>query len=200
MPAMLPETMVADARDAAFRATALPMLPAIVRLARALVRQDADADDLVQETFLRAYRYWHTFQEGTDCLRWLSAICRNAARDHFRRHADEAEVVEADSDLWSAARPHAVARDAGLNDMYDRLDLGPAIRRAIGALPSPFREVVQLSDVEGLSYDEVAINLNIPVGTVRSRLYRARRQLQLALTKYAVDAGFGRSPHRSAPE
>lgn len=190
MPAMLPEaTMLTDARDAAFRVHALPHLAPISRLARALVRQDADADDLVQETFLRAYRYWHTFREGTDCLRWLSSICRNVARDQYRRRADETASVD-DGDPWSAARPHVGARDAGLGDMYDRLDLGPAIRRAIDGLPPTFREVVVLCDVEGLSYEETALNLNIPVGTVRSRLYRARRRLQEELTTYAVDAGF----------
>jgi RNA polymerase sigma-70 factor (ECF subfamily) len=191
MPAMLSETTTSpDVRDAEFRDTALPLLPAVARLARALVRQQADADDVVQETFLRAYRYWHTFRPGTDCLRWLSTICRNVARDHHRRGADAEDSLDEDRDAWSPARPHAAARDAGFEHMYENLDLGPAITEAIALLPPAFREVVVLSDVEGLSYDEVALNLDIPVGTVRSRLYRARRLLQESLLEYARDAGF----------
>jgi RNA polymerase sigma-70 factor (ECF subfamily) len=200
MPAMLPETLEpASARDASFRAQALPHLAAITRLARALVTQESDADDLVQETFLRAYRYWQSFQDGSDCLRWLSAICRNVARDHHRRGADNIVPLELVADPWIDARPHASARDAGLAEMYDQLDLGPAIRRAIDALPQSFREVVTLCDVEGLSYEETALNLNVPVGTVRSRLYRARRRLQESLTKFAVDAGFAAVGKRSSP-
>src|SRR6185295_12608834 len=124
MQAMLPETdTVVETRDAAFRAQALPHLPAIARLARALVPEQSDADDLVQETFLRAYRYWHTYRDGTDCLRWLSAICRNVARDHYRRQADEGPSIDVEADGWAPARPHAAARDAGLEHMYDRLDV-----------------------------------------------------------------------------
>ena len=200
MTAMLPTTESVDQASAEFHATALPLLPGIARLARALVRDEFDADDLLQETFLRAHRYWASFRPGTDCLRWLAAICRNAARDHFRRQSDDAVEAVEDVDGWAAARPLAAARDAGVEDMYDRLDLGPAIMRAIDALPAAFREVVVLSDVEGLSYDDIALNLDIPIGTVRSRLYRARRVLQERLLTFAVDAGYGRTPARRIPE
>jgi RNA polymerase sigma-70 factor (ECF subfamily) len=76
--------------------------------------------------------------------------------------------------------------------MYSRLDLGPAIKKAIAMLEMPFRDVVVMSDVEGFSYEEIAESLGIPIGTVRSRLYRARRQLQEALMVYALDAGYGK--------
>ena len=196
MPATQPDAIPTADASAEFRDVALPHLAAVARLARALVRDPADADDLVQETFLKAFRYWPSFRPGSDCLRWLSAICRNLARDQYRRAVEERVETVEDVDDWSAARPHAAARDAGLEQLYERIDLGPAIRTAIDALPSVFREVVILSDVEGLSYQDIALNLDVPVGTVRSRLYRARRMLQERLHDYAVDAGFGASAGR----
>lgn len=178
-------------RDAEFARVALPLLPTMTRIARALARDDADGDDVVQETYLRAYRYWHTFEQGTDCRRWLTSICRNVLSDMRRRQAQESAVDDADLETLAAARLHNSARSAGLGDMYSRLDLGPAIARAIGRLDPIFRDIVVLSDVEGLSYQEIAAALMIPIGTVRSRLYRARRQLQESLMAYAIDAGFG---------
>jgi RNA polymerase sigma-70 factor (ECF subfamily) len=182
----------------AFAAVALPWLPSVARVARALTHDESDADDLVQETFLRAYRHWHTFNTGSDCRRWLAAICRNThyEQEHRARRVTAADDEELES--LAAARHHVGARAAGLEDMYARLDLGPAIASAIGALDPVFRHVVVLSDVEGFSYEEIADMLQVPIGTVRSRLFRARRQLQEALMHYAIDAGFGTSaPARS---
>lgn len=184
--------------DTAFTATALPLLPAVHRLARLLVEHDADAEDVVQETFLRAYRYWHTFQPGTDCRRWLATICRRVAHDLHRRARQVDVVDDAELESLAAARLHAAAVAAGLGDMYARVDLGPAIGRAMATLDPVFREVVVLSDVEGFSYEEIAETLDIPVGTVRSRLYRGRRHLQEALMAYALDAGYG--PARTGSE
>jgi RNA polymerase sigma-70 factor (ECF subfamily) len=181
---------IAD-RTAEFNATAMPHLPAIARVARALARTEADADDLVQETFLRALRHWHTFVPGTDCRRWLATICRNV---HYASHAKqqrEAAVDDADLEALAAVQVHRDARAIGLEFIFERPDLGPAIVAAIAALDQPFRVVETLVDVEGFSYEEVATILAIPVGTVRSRLFRARRQLQQALVQHAKDAGFG---------
>ena len=82
----------ASGREVEFAALALPLLPAISRIARALARDESDADDLVQETYLRAYRYWHTFDKATDCRVWLSTICRNALHDMRRRARHEDAV------------------------------------------------------------------------------------------------------------
>lgn len=177
------------ARDAEFASVALPHLPQVARVARALTRDPADADDVVQETFLRAYRYWHTFQPGTDCVRWLCAICRNVLHDTRRRESLESPVDDMELESLAAARLHNTARAAGLGDMYATLDLGPAILDAIARLEPVFRDVVVLSDIEELSYEEIARQLKIPIGTVRSRLYRARRHLQEELMVYALDAG-----------
>jgi RNA polymerase sigma-70 factor (ECF subfamily) len=181
-------------RDTDFTATALPLLGAVARVARAIANDASDAEDLVQETYLRAYRSWHTFVPGTDCLRWLATICRNLRIDQGRRASHETVVDDIELESLASARLHKAAMEAGVGDMYTRIDLGPAIVRAIGRLDRPFREVVVLADVDGLSYEEIAAQLDIPVGTVRSRLYRARRQLQEMLLAYAVDAGFANVP------
>ena len=178
-----------EERDVEFAAIALPLLPSIARVATALTRDAADADDLVQDTFLQAYRNWHAFTVGTDCRRWLITICRN---EFFRRRHRERRVTavhDDDLELLGAARAHIEARNAGAEEMFARLDLGPAISVAIADLDPVFRDVVVLSDVEGFAYDEIAVALGIPVGTVRSRLYRGRRRLQNALLSYAIDAG-----------
>lgn len=176
-------------KDAAFARDAIMCLPDLTRFARALARNSADAEDLVQETYLRAYRFWGSFVPGSNCKRWLFTICRNV----FLRRAVRDRVVEsvgddAEVETVAAVRLHNAARDAGVDDMFSRLDLGPAIDRAIDGLPGVFRTVVQLVDVEGMTYQEVADGLDVPVGTVRSRLYRGRRLLQQELIDYARDA------------
>ena len=190
--------MNARDRDADFAAVALPLLGAVARVARAITHNASDAEDLVQETFLRAYRHWDTFVPGSDCLRWLATICRNQRIDQGRRGRLETVVDDVELESLASARIHRAAMEAGGGDMYTRMDLGAAIGRAIAQLDPPFRDVVKLSDVEGLRYEEISVCLNIPIGTVRSRLHRARRQLQEMLLAYAVDAGFTSAPAHSA--
>lgn len=185
-----------SARDREFEAHALPLLPVIARLAFVLTRDESDADDLVQETFLRAYRYWGSFQPGTDCRKWLGTICRNLFCDARRRERDELPLDDPAVESAAAADVHEAARAVGLGDMYTALDLAPAIERAIAMLDPAFRDAVVLSDVEGYSYEEIAETLAIPVGTVRSRLYRGRRRLQELLMAHARDMGLGGSSTR----
>src|SRR5436190_2094118 len=115
------------ARDREFAEIALPLLPTIKRVAAALTANDADADDLVQETFLRAYRHWHTFAPGSDAKRWLSTIARNAFYELRRKEGRSTAVEDQELESLASARTHNVARAAGLDDMYSRLDLAPAI-------------------------------------------------------------------------
>ncbi|CAN5166640.1 sigma-70 family RNA polymerase sigma factor [soil metagenome] len=178
-------------RDAEFARIALPQLPAVARVARALTRDAADADDLVQDTYLKAFRHWNTFDQDGDCRRWLSAICRNTFFAQRQRQSWLTAVGD-DHELetFAAVSLHTLAREKGVEDMFARLDLGPAIRSAIAALDPGYREVVQRVDVEELRYEEAADLLGIPIGTVRSRLYRARRLLQSALVNYAKDANY----------
>ena len=186
-------------RDAEFTRIALPLLPSLARVAHALTRDAADADDLVQETFLRAFRHWDTFDKSSDCKRWLSAICRNT---YFAQQARQRWVTAVGDDheleTFAAVSLHKLAREQGVEDMFARLDMAPAIQKAIEALEPLYRDVVRLVDVQELRYEEAADALGVPVGTVRSRLYRARRQLQQVLVQYAVDAGFA-APSQSSP-
>jgi RNA polymerase sigma-70 factor (ECF subfamily) len=185
-----PVTQPAE-RDTEFARVALPLLPVVARVAQALTHDAADADDLVQETYLKAYRHWNTFQTGSDARRWLSAIARNT---FYAQRTRERRVTAVGDDLdletFAAVDLHRLARDRGVEDMFSRLDLGPAINAAIDALEPQYRDVVRLVDVEDLRYEDAADVLGIPIGTVRSRLYRARRQLQEVLVQHAIDAGF----------
>lgn len=180
-------------RDREFAAATLPLMPNVKRYALSLTRNESDADDIVQETYLRAHRYWHSFEAGSDCRKWLLTICRNVFTTILHRELRSVVVDDDELESLAAARAHNAARAAGVDDMYSRLDLGPAIQSAIERLDPVFRDVVVLSDVEGFSYEEIAETLGIPVGTVRSRLFRARRHLQESLMAYALDAGFGRA-------
>lgn len=186
--------------DERFRDEALPHLPAVTRYALSLTRDEADADDLVQETFLRAFRAWDQFVPGSECRAWLFTICRNT----FTRGAQRSQRVEAhaDADLESlaAAAVHSAAQGNGLEDAFTRDEVISAVRRAVDELPEPFRDAVVLVDLEEASYEEAARVLAIPKGTVRSRLFRGRRLLQERLIEHARDAGIVDSRRNSAPK
>jgi RNA polymerase sigma-70 factor (ECF subfamily) len=165
----------------------------VYRFARSMTHDEADADDLVQETYLRAYRAWHTFEKGSDCRRWLFTICRNVFLRTREREARQVDTGGDDAVLETLAAVREVSSLAGGNAdaIFSRLDLVPAIRNALDDLPEVFRSAVVLVDVEGQSYDEAAVVLGVPIGTVRSRLFRGRRILQRSLLQFAKDAGIG---------
>ena len=183
--------MPTSERDAAFDALVLAAMPHVVRFARSLAHDDALADDLVQETYLRAYRSWETFKPGADARRWLFTICRNVFLRQRERDARVVDTSGEDAELESlaAAVEHGAATRDGGQDLLDRMDVAPAIRAALEALPEVYRTAAILVDVEGESYESAAEMLGVPVGTVRSRLFRARRLLQQSLFRHAVDAG-----------
>jgi RNA polymerase sigma-70 factor, ECF subfamily len=175
-----------------FESLTLPHLQSVARFALSLTRNHANADDLVQETYLRALRGWKTFRPGSDPRRWLFAICRNT---FLRYRRDKDELVESDDgdlDAMPAVLGHVRAVHEGLGEVFDLIDVQPAIVKAIDELPEPHHTILVLVDLEGCSYEEAASILDVPVGTVRSRLYRARRMIQEALLAYAHDAGIGR--------
>lgn len=175
-----------------FEDTALPHIESVGRFALSLTRNEADADDLVQETFLRAFRGWHTFTPGTDCRRWLFTICRNTFIRLNSRKPVYVTSDDGDLDAMPAAIVHMKATREGLADAFDRIDVRPAIDAAVQALPEPHHSILVLVDLEGWSYEEAAAALGTPVGTVRSRLYRARRHVQEALLAHARDMGIGK--------
>ena len=179
-------------RDRQFRQEALRWIPEVTRFALSLTRDEPDADDLVQETFVRAYEGWATYTPGTECRGWLFTICRNAFFKGRRREARHVSCDDPELEALAAVAVHASAQQGGYGDLFSRLDLGEAIDKAIADLPEGFRDVVTLVDVHDLPYDSVAETLGIPIGTVRSRLFRARRLLQVALISYAQDAGLVR--------
>ena len=164
-----------------FRAAALPHLDAVYTLARYLMREPADVDDAVQECYLRALRHFDTFR-GSTIKPWLLAILRNVCRAEFARRANvapgdlERDVEEGGceaSPLWSEP---AVSPEAAL---LRRLDAA-VIRGLVAALPVSFREVIVLREINDLSYREIAEIVGAPVGTVMSRLARARAMLRTA--------------------
>ena len=176
-------------RDARFERDALPWLDDVYRFALSLTRDAADADDVVQDTFLRAYRSWHTFQPGTDCRRWLFTICRNAFLRSRERERHQVELEDGDVEAVAAVMVHVEAVRDGVDGALARIDLAPALAAAVARLHEPFRSAVVLVDVEDQSYESASEILGVPIGTVRSRLFRGRRLLQEMLLQFAADAG-----------
>jgi RNA polymerase sigma-70 factor (ECF subfamily) len=172
-----------------FERDALPWLNDVARFALSLTRDETEADDLVQMTYLNAFRGWHTFKPGTDVRKWLFTICRNAFLKSLRKQDRLVFSEEGDLDAMPSVMGHIYAERQEMGDLLSRIDVGPAIDRAIRELPEPHRSILTLVDVEGLHYQEAAEVLEVPVGTVRSRLFRARRAVQESLIRHAEDMG-----------
>ena len=181
-------------RDVAFEHEALPWIDDVYRFALSLTHDESDADDVVQDTFLRAYRSWHTYMPGSDCRRWLFTICRNVFLRSRERARPTVELDAPDVDAAAAHSLYAAAARDGAEDIHTRLDLAPAITDALAAVPEPFRATLIIVDVEDQSYESAAEILGVPIGTVRSRLFRGRRLMQERLLTYATDAGFAARP------
>jgi RNA polymerase sigma-70 factor (ECF subfamily) len=181
-----PSESVAHAQ---FSALALTAMDDVYRFARSLTRDEADAEDVVQETYLRAFRSWKTFQVGTDVRRWLFTIARNVFLRSRERGQREVTLDDDGAEAVDAAVAHDTWVRKGLDPLLDRADLGPAIREALDRIPETYRSAVVLVDVEDQSYEDAAEVLGVPVGTVRSRLFRGRKLLQQELMSYAEDAG-----------
>jgi RNA polymerase sigma-70 factor (ECF subfamily) len=181
-----------------FRAELLRWLPNVSRFARLLTRHDDDADDLTQETILRACANWETFRAGSDCRRWLFAICRNSFLRDQERSTRVVAVDDPEADVGRVADLYWEAASRGIEGLFDRIDLAPALERSLRELVPEYREVVVLVDIEDYTYADAADALGVPIGTVRSRLYRARRMLQETLLEHARDFGFGGAKTDSA--
>jgi RNA polymerase sigma-70 factor (ECF subfamily) len=176
--------------DLSFEREALPWLDDVYRFAVSLTRNEADADDIVQETFMRAYRSWHTFERGSDARRWLFTICRNAFLRTRERARHQVELEDGDVEAVASQVADMAGSRTSDEQLLARLDLGPALSKALEQLAEPFRSAVTLVDVEDQSYEAASEILGVPIGTVRSRLFRGRRLLQQMLGEYARDAGF----------
>ena len=167
---------------------ALPHLDALYRVALRLTGDPARAEDLVQDTMLKAYRSWRQYRPGTNAKGWLLTILRNTFINDYRRRKLEPVAMDLE-----AVEPHAIYRDIETADpegaFFSQI-VDEKVLQAVDALPPEFREVLVLSDMEGLRYAEIAQTLQVPVGTVKSRLFRARRLLQAALYEHAVEMGY----------
>ena len=178
-----------DSPDARFEREALCWFDDLFRFSMALMRDREDAEDLVQETYLRAFRSWKTFQPGRDARRWLFAICyyrfvrmRERARRPTDRAAASLDSIE-DRLGTSAWGSNNEQRFAGV-------DLKSALWDAIDRLAEPFRSAIILVDIDQQSYESASMILDIPIGTLRSRLFRARRLVRPILAPFAQDMGF----------
>lgn len=177
--------------DERFEREALVWLPDVTRFALSLTRDEARADDLVQDTFLLAYEKWDQFVEGSQCRPWLFTICRNRfyrTEERSRRqvHADTPEL-----ESLAAAAGHAAPEAEGLAERFESAEVVRAVEDAIAGLPEAFRDAALLVDVHDHTYESASEVLGVPIGTVRSRLFRARRMLQEKLLAHARDAGIG---------
>ena len=174
---------------------AIPHMDAVYRFALRLTGTQDGAEDLVQDTFFRAFRAWDQYTPGTRCKSWLFTICRNVflrQRERRQRH-DEIVQETAQEDGASLSREapvFAASKDSDPEGDFFNSIVDEEIIAAIDELPTEYKMAVVLSDLEGLSYNEIAEIMEIPVGTVKSRLFRGRRQLQKRLHEYAVEMGY----------
>ncbi len=175
-----------------FEDEALPLANVLYGGALRMTRNPADAADLVQETFLRAFRSWHQFKEGTNLKAWLYRILTNLYISSYRVKKREPQIVSTsdngDFDLYQSlvdrAEPAASAESIVIDSLGD-----DEIKNALADLPEDFRMAVSLADIDGFSYKEIADMLDIPIGTVMSRLHRGRKALQKALWVVAERRG-----------
>ncbi len=178
-----------------FREEALPHLDAVYRFALRLAGSPDAAQDLVQDTFFRAYRAWDQYTPGTQCKSWLFTICRNVfLRGRERKQRREEILAEtAETDAASLSREATVFAATRVSDPegdFFRSIVDAEVVKAIDELPEEYRMAVVLSDLEGFSYGEIAELIDVPVGTVKSRLFRGRRLLQRKLYEYALSMGY----------
>lgn len=170
-------------------------MDALYRTALRLTRNRAEAEDVVQDTYLRAFRGFHRFNPGTNCRAWLFTILRNAFLNQRRRAGRE--VLDADMTIVDTAPESATASRTGRGNPEEEFlqtVLHGDVERALQALPLVFREAIVLADFEGLSYKEIAEVVGCPIGTVMSRLARGRQQLRQALARFAQDHGYVERP------
>ena len=177
------------ADQATFADAAMPLMDQLYSAAMRMTRNSADAEDLVQETYLKAYRAYDRFEEGTNLKAWMYRILTNSYINRYRakqRRPDESDIADVE-DMYLYRRLSgenseigASAEDAFLESVTD-----DAVKAAVEAIPENFRMAVLLADVEGFAYKEIAQILDVPIGTVMSRIHRGRKALEKQLHDYA---------------
>lgn len=173
-----------------FEEEALPHLDALHSYALKLTNDPDEADDLVQDTMLKAYRFFDKFEKGTNCKAWLFQIMKNSFINNYRKSAKEPDKVDYEDvqNFYENIKAEEVNSSHFESDAFHDI-LDDEIVNALSTLPDDFRTIVFLSDIEGYSYEEIASFLDCPIGTVRSRLHRARKMLYALLYTYAQNKG-----------
>ena len=181
--------------ESRFEAEALPLLSGMYSAAYRLTRNASDAEDLVQETYLRAYRFFHKFEPGTNCRAWLLSIQRHLFINRYRQRKTQPEFLDwekIDHDYESFVLSQENTEQTNPEHLLASHVMDKEIEEALKGLPEEFRTTIVLVDIDELTYEEAAQIMECPIGTVRSRLCRGRRILQLALRDYALERGLNR--------
>jgi RNA polymerase sigma-70 factor (ECF subfamily) len=194
--------MDATAR-ADFEATALPLLDNLYGAAMRLTRDPAEAEDLVQDTMVRAYRFWHSFKPGTKIKAWMFTILRNTFINGYhkrtrRRDFDKKVKNQLADGSANAAVANSLSAPPGPEEAASARLTRSRIMEALDQLPEDYRMAVTLCDLEGLSYKEIAEIMDCPIGTVMSRIHRGRKRLHKLLFDHAVETGLVEDPNASA--
>ncbi|NUQ23208.1 MAG: sigma-70 family RNA polymerase sigma factor [Saprospiraceae bacterium] len=185
------ETLQKEELDRIFDRELVPHLDALYSFAYHLTFNEHDANDLVQDTYMRAYRAIGTYQSGTNAKAWLFQILKNAFINLYRKRSKR--PVHVDYEEVALVHRENEGAKAGYDDLRTEIfdnQMGDEVTNALNSLSVNFRVVVLLSDIGGFSYEEIAAILGIPVGTVRSRLFRARNLLKEKLSAYALAQGY----------
>lgn len=179
-----------SAKQAEFEREAVPHMDLLYNYALRMTGKTADADDLVQETYLKAFRFWDKYEKGTNIKAWLFRIMKNSYINRYRKESKEPATVDYDEvkNFYNTIKDDSTDADDLGERMFGNL-LPDEVAKALELLPVDFRTVVILCDIEGLTYEEIADFVEIPIGTVRSRLHRGRKILRIKLFEYARKRG-----------
>ncbi|WP_028979668.1 sigma-70 family RNA polymerase sigma factor [Sporocytophaga myxococcoides] len=180
-------------KDAQFEKEFMPLIDSLYNFAYRLTLDEDDANDLVQETYLKAYRFFNSYEQGTNAKAWLFRILKNSFINDFRKKSKEPSKVdyqEVESYYNSDDVDESITTDLRIESLQEMI--GDEVATALNALAVDFRTIIILCDLEGFTYEEMAKILDIPIGTVRSRLHRARNLLKEKLKTYAGTMGYNK--------
>lgn len=178
-------------KQADFESEMLPHLDAIYNFALKLSGEPNDAEDLVQETIVKAFRFFNSYEKGTNAKAWLFRILKNSYINIYRKKSRQPNQVDYDEVATYYETVRSDYKDTtDMEDIMYRELMDDDVTRALSQLPEDFRTVVMLCDVEGFTYEEIANMLDVPIGTIRSRLHRGRNLLRTQLTEYAEKRGY----------